>query len=72
MSQINRTQLFDTWAKNYHPGIASAEDAFPFAGYDQILDDVVQLATIQPGMRIRDGRFLYSGYPIYFQVISAN
>jgi putative AdoMet-dependent methyltransferase len=54
MSQINRTQLFDTWAKNYHPGIASAEDAFPFAGYDQVLDEVVRIAAVTPGMRLLD------------------
>jgi putative AdoMet-dependent methyltransferase len=52
LSQTDRKQLFDNWAKNYDP--ATADGAFPFAGYDQILDEVVLLAAIKPGMHILD------------------
>lgn len=54
MRQTDRAQLFDDWAKHYNPAGNSSDDAFPFAGYDQILDEVVQLAAIKPGMRILD------------------
>jgi len=41
MKPKNRVQLFDNWAKDYHPGNSSTGEGFPFAGYDRILDEVV-------------------------------
>ena len=52
MTQTDRTQLFDNWAERYN--LATAKNDFPFAGYELILDEVVNLATVQPGMRILD------------------
>lgn len=54
MSKANRIRLFNNWAKDYHPEITSSNDAFPFACYDHILDEVVRLAAVKPGMRILD------------------
>ena len=54
MSQTERRQLFDHWAGHYDPAAASAEDDFPFAGYELILDQVVKLADVRPAMRILD------------------
>jgi hypothetical protein len=38
MSQTDRTQLFDNWAKDYDSAVASAEGDFPFDGYERVLD----------------------------------
>ena len=54
MSQTDRAQLFDSWAENYDAAVASAGGDFPFAGYEQVLDEVVRLADVQPPMRILD------------------
>ncbi len=54
MTQTDRTQLFDRWAGHYDPAAASADDDFPFAGYELILDQVSSLADVRPGMRILD------------------
>ena len=54
MSQADRNQLFDHWAEHYDPAAKSAEDDFPFAGYELILDQVVSLADVRPAMRILD------------------
>jgi len=54
MTQTNRIQLFDSWAEHYDPAAASAEDDFPFAGYELILDQVISLADARPAMRILD------------------
>jgi len=54
MNQLNRSQLFDNWAKNYDNSITSDKDDFPFAGYERILEQVVSLANVKPNMRILD------------------
>lgn len=54
MTQPDHRQLFDSWAEHYDPAAASADDDFPFAGYDLILDRVVSLADVRPGMRVLD------------------
>jgi ubiquinone/menaquinone biosynthesis C-methylase UbiE len=54
MTQTNRIQLFDGWAAHYDPAATSGEDDFPFAGYELILDEVVSLADVRPGMRVLD------------------
>ena len=54
MNQTNRTQLFDSWAEHYDPAAVSAEDDFPFAGYELILDEVISLADVRPAMRVLD------------------
>jgi len=54
MTQPNRKQLFDNWAEHYDPAALSAEDDFPFAGYELILDQVITLADVRPAMRILD------------------
>ena len=54
MTHTNRIQLFDSWAEHYDPAAASAEDDFPFAGYELILDQVISLADARPAMRILD------------------
>jgi putative AdoMet-dependent methyltransferase len=54
MKKVSRSQLFDNWAKGYDNSIISGQDGFPFAGYDQILDQVVSIANIRPNMRVLD------------------
>jgi len=54
MNLTSRSQLFDNWAKNYDNSILSDQDVFPFAGYDHILDQVVNIAKIRPNMRVLD------------------
>jgi putative AdoMet-dependent methyltransferase len=54
MSQSNRMQLFDNWAKNYDADVTSPDNKFPHGGYDAVLDEVVRLADIKPHMQILD------------------
>ena len=54
MSRIDRAQLFDSWADSYDPAAVSAEDDFPFAGYEAILDKVISLGNVRPAMRVLD------------------
>jgi len=79
MTQMDRTRLFDGWADHYDPS-AAAEDDFPFAGYERILDEVVGLADVRPGMRILDlgvgtgnlaARFLRKSCPVWGMDFSA-
>jgi len=74
MNQLNRSQLFDNWAKNYDNSITSDKDDFPFAGYERILEQVVSLADVKPNMRILDlgigtgnlaERFINKGCNVY-------
>jgi len=80
MSQTNRAQLFDRWAENYDTAITSVDGDFPFDGYEQVLDEVVRLAGVQPSMRILDlgigtgnlaARFLQSGCAVWGADFSA-
>ncbi len=54
MQSSNRIQLFDRWAQRYDDSLASTDGDFPFDGYERILDEVVMLAEVRPGMRILD------------------
>ncbi len=44
---------FDAWADSYDEDVVS-QDVFPFAGYEQVLDAVVRLAQVRPGMLVLD------------------
>jgi len=48
----DRVDLFDAWAKRYDRSVAS--DAFPLAGYDEVLDAIIRLAKIEPDHRVLD------------------
>ncbi|WP_457629662.1 class I SAM-dependent methyltransferase [Oceanithermus sp.] len=54
MKEPHRDGLFDTWAENYDDDIASNGGAFPFDGYRDVLDEVLTLADVEPGMRVLD------------------
>jgi putative AdoMet-dependent methyltransferase len=43
MSNLDRIVLFDEWAHHYDPSGSDA-DGFPFAGYDQVLSEIVNYA----------------------------
>jgi len=74
MSQSNRRQLFDNWAKNYDEIVTSPDNEFPHGGYNAILDEVVRLADIKPYMQILDlgigtgnltARFVHKGCTVW-------
>jgi putative AdoMet-dependent methyltransferase len=44
---------FDEWAETYDSSVVTNQ-GFPFEGYTQVLDRVVQLADARPGMNILD------------------
>lgn len=44
---------FDHWAETYDQDVVS-QDRFPFAGYEQALGTVVELAAPEPGMTVLD------------------
>jgi putative AdoMet-dependent methyltransferase len=44
---------FDAWAKSYDQDVL-ADTCFPFDGYGRVLDTLVNLAAVQPGMRVLD------------------
>jgi putative AdoMet-dependent methyltransferase len=50
---VDRLQLFDAWARDYAPA-GDGDDAFPFAGYERVLDGIVRQAEIEPGMMVLD------------------
>ena len=54
MSQSDRVQLFDNWARYYDAMVALPDAKFPFDGYDQLLAEVARLAGVKPQMRILD------------------
>lgn len=54
MQCSNRTQLFDRWAEHYDASLTSTDGDFPFDGYEHILDEIVALAEVRPGMRVLD------------------
>ena len=72
---------FDDWACTYDESVerTNAADAYPFAGYDHIMDAVFQRVTAHPGARVLDLGFgtasltkrLYdAGYEVYGQDFS--
>jgi putative AdoMet-dependent methyltransferase len=44
---------FDPWAESYDRDVTTYSD-FPFAGYKQVLEKVVTLAEVRPGMEVLD------------------
>jgi putative AdoMet-dependent methyltransferase len=72
MSEPEGAGLFDRWAKNYDTSVM--DGAFPFTGYEAMLDEVVRLADARPAMRVLElgigtgnlaGRFLQKGCPVW-------
>jgi putative AdoMet-dependent methyltransferase len=53
MSDLFPAGDFDAWAENYDQSVVNTQ-GFPFTGYENVLDKVVQLATPQAGMSILD------------------
>lgn len=49
---MNRVDLFDTWAASYDTTLSGEQ--FPFAGYEQVLADVITSADLSPTMRVLD------------------
>jgi putative AdoMet-dependent methyltransferase len=47
-------ELFDSWAASYDYFIEIGKNSFPFLGYDDVLDRIVELADPEPGMKILD------------------
>lgn len=45
-------RLFDAWASTYDMDVRVEPDAFPFAGYDAVLDDLVGLVRGAGGARV--------------------
>ena len=43
---------FDAWASTYDADVRVEPDAFPFAGYDAVLDDLVELVRGTGGARV--------------------
>jgi predicted TPR repeat methyltransferase len=54
LSQRNRIQHFDNWAKDYDSSIKSTDHAFPFDGYKEVLDEIVRQAEMQRSMLVLD------------------
>ncbi|MHA1957758.1 MAG: class I SAM-dependent methyltransferase [Candidatus Thorarchaeota archaeon] len=54
MSPERTPEWFDQWASYYDSYVRSESDRFPFAGYDDILDRIVELSEPKPGMKILD------------------
>jgi putative AdoMet-dependent methyltransferase len=54
MSPERTPELFDSWASNYDYWIEIGSDSFPFRGYDDVLNRIVELTNPEPGSRILD------------------
>lgn len=52
MPQVNRVNPFDSWAENYDRTLST--NAYPFAGYKDVVADVVTLAQIRQDHHILD------------------
>lgn len=53
MSDLFPAEDFDAWAENYDQSINAAQ-GFPFTGYAEVLDRVLELASPETGMSILD------------------
>jgi putative AdoMet-dependent methyltransferase len=53
MGNTERIALFDRWAQTYDQSVQMA-DAFPFAGYETILNEITRRAEAQPTMQVLD------------------
>lgn len=56
MPNDNREDLFDQWASAYDADVhtTNINDAFPFAGYDDVLTTAVQYTEPQAGLKVLD------------------
>ncbi len=54
MITSDRVQLFDAWAQDYDSGLLSSDHPFPFAGYQAVLDEIVNQSQLQPAMSVLD------------------
>lgn len=54
MSGRRTPEMFDRWADTYDDMLKFSKTSFPFAGYDKVLDRIVNLSTPKAGMRILD------------------
>lgn len=54
MSPERTPDLFDSWASNYDNWIEIGSDSFPFRGYDDVLNRIVELTECTRGSRILD------------------
>lgn len=52
MNDQDGKQLFDAWATSYDASVG--DEDFPFIGYAQLLDTIVRLADVEPGMSVLD------------------
>ncbi|MEA3440075.1 MAG: methyltransferase domain-containing protein [Chloroflexota bacterium] len=72
-SNEDRSGLFDKWASGYDDSVEST-NSFPFAGYNKVLDTLIECADVNPGMCVLDlgtgtgnlaGRFVDKGCSIW-------
>ena len=54
MIHRDRVQLFDAWAADYDSTVLAADHQFPFAGYQDVLDEIVYQSQVQPCMTVLD------------------
>ena len=54
MLQKDRNKLFNNWARSYDRVTPNVLFDFPFAGYENVLDKIVDLADAKKGMSILD------------------
>jgi len=54
MSPERSPELFDSWASDYDYYVKTGSGSFPFLGYDDVLNRIVELADPKPGMKILD------------------
>jgi putative AdoMet-dependent methyltransferase len=45
---------FDHWAPHYDRSVRSSPETFPFAGYEQVSDEIIRRADVKPSLRILD------------------
>ena len=53
MTNLDRKDLFDKWAKNYDESVISAKD-YPFDGYERVLDRIVEIVKPNPKIKVLD------------------
>ncbi len=51
MDKNNLQEQFDRWAASYDNDVKDG-GGFPFEGYDRVLERVIELAAIEPGMEV--------------------
>jgi len=54
LSPERSPELFDSWAADYDYFIKIGSESFPFLGYNDVLNRIVELANPKPGMKILD------------------